>query len=57
MNVLLKKDVIDIERYSKDGRLTEVSDGKIYDYRAAFELIRKIGRPLTETEAEKFRIK
>ena len=49
--------VIDLERYSKDGRLTESSDGKVFDYRKMVELVKQLGRPLTEKEAEKFRIK
>lgn len=49
--------VIDLERYSKDGRLTEPSDGKVFNYRAMYELVKQLGRPLTEIEAERFRIK
>lgn len=49
--------VIDLERYAEDGRLTEPSDGKIFDYRKMRELVEKLGRPLTEAEAETFRIK
>ena len=46
-----------LEQYSKDGRLTEPSDGKIFDYRKMFELVKQLGRPLTDKEAEQFRIK
>lgn len=49
--------VIDLERYTNDSRLTEPSDGKIFDYRKMFELVNKLGRPLTDKEAEQFRIK
>ena len=37
--------------------LTEPSDGKIFDYRRMYELVEQLGRPLTDKEAEKFRIK
>lgn len=49
--------VIDLERYTNDTRLTESSDGKIFDYRKMFELVKQLGRPLTDQEAEQFRIK
>ncbi len=49
--------VVDLERYAKDTRLTEPSDGKIFDYRKMLEIVNELGRPLTEKEAEKFRIK
>ena len=49
--------VIDLEQYAKDSRLTEPSDGKIFDYRKMLELVKQLGRPLTEKEAEEFRIK
>ena len=49
--------VIDLEQYAKDGRLTEPSDGKIFDYRKMLELVKQLGRPLTDKEAEDFRIK
>lgn len=49
--------VIDLEQYAKDSRLTEPSDGKIFDYRKMLELVKQLGRPLTEKEAENFRIK
>ena len=49
--------VIDLEQYAKDSRLTESSDGKIFDYRKMLELVKQLGRPLTEKEAEDFRIK
>lgn len=49
--------VIGLERYTNDTRLTEPSDGKIFDYRKMFELVKQLGRPLTDQEAEQFRIK
>lgn len=48
---------VDIEKYTKDSRLTEPSDGKIFDYRKMYELVKQLGRPLTDKEAEQFRIK
>ena len=47
----------DIANYSKDGKLTEPSDGKRYEWRKMIELVKQLGRPLTDTEAEQFRIK
>ena len=49
--------IIDLEKYSTDGRLTEPSDGKIFDYRKMLEVIKQLGRPLTEKEAEQYRRK
>lgn len=49
--------VIDLESFAKDSRLTEPSDGKIFDYRKMLEPVKKLGRPLTDKEAEQFRIK
>ncbi len=46
----------DIAYYAKDSRLTEPSDGKRYEWRKMIELTKKLGRPLTDTEAEEFRI-
>ena len=47
----------DIADYAKDGRLTEPSDGKRYEWRKMIELVKKFDRPLTDQEAEQFRIK
>lgn len=47
--------IIDLERFVPDGRLTEPSNGKVYDYRQMLEYINYLGRSLTEDEAEKFR--
>ena len=49
--------VINLEMYAKDGRLTEPSDGKVFDYRKMIGIVKQLGRPLTEKEAEQFRIK
>jgi hypothetical protein len=49
--------VTDIEKYSRDSRLTEPSDGKIFDYRRMLAIVEELGRPLTEKEAEPFRIR
>jgi hypothetical protein len=48
---------IDLEQYLEDSRLTEPSDGKIFDYRRMLAVVREVGRPLTESEAAQFRIK
>jgi hypothetical protein len=49
--------VVDLEKYSEDTRLTEPSDGKIFDYRRMLDIVKQLGRPLTDKEAEQFRIK
>ena len=48
--------VIDLESFMTDGRYTEPSDGKRFEWRKMLEEVKRIGRPLTEAEAEKFRI-
>jgi hypothetical protein len=50
-------DIIDLEKYSTDSRLTEPSDGRIFDYHRMLDLVKQLGRPLTEKEAEQFQIK
>lgn len=52
-----KERSIDMEIDLKDGRLTEPSDGKIFDYRKMLKEIQTLGRPLTEQKAEQYRIK
>lgn len=47
----------DISDYARDGRLTEPSDGKSYEWRKLIETVKELGRPLTEEEAEKFQRK
>lgn len=49
-------DTHDISYYAKDSRLTEPSDGKRYEWRKMIELSKKLGRPLTDEEAEIFRV-
>lgn len=49
--------IINVEQYAKDSRLTESSNGKIYNYKRMFEAVKQLGRPLTAEEAEKYRIK
>lgn len=46
----------DIAYYAKDSRLTEPSDGKRYKWREMIELSKALGRPLTDSEAEGFRV-
>ena len=48
--------IIDLEYYAKDSILTEPSDGKVFDYRRMYEVVKELGRPLTDKEAEQFRI-
>ena len=47
----------DIADYAKDGRLTEPADGRRYEWRKMIEAVKKLGRPLTDEEAEQYRIK
>ena len=47
----------DIERFITDGRLTEPSNGKRFEWREMIEEVKKLGRPLKEEETKKFRIK
>ena len=49
--------LVDLERFVTDGRLTEPSDGKRFEWRKMIDEVKKLGRPLTEDEAEKFRVK
>ena len=46
----------DIADYAKDGRLTEPSDGKRYEWRKMIDAVKALGRPLTEEEAEQYRV-
>lgn len=50
-------DFFNLEQYAEDGRLTEPSDGKVFDYRKMLGIVEQIGRPLTAQEAEKYRIR
>lgn len=54
---MLKMDIPTLERYSKDSRLTLPSDGKKYNFRKMIDTSKSLGRPLTNTEAEKFRLR
>lgn len=45
-----------IEKYAKDGRLTEPSDGKRYEWRKVIDEVKRLGRPLTDAELEKFKV-
>lgn len=47
----------DISYYAKDSRLTGEPDGRRYRWREMIEKFKMLGRPLTEEEAEEFRIK
>jgi hypothetical protein len=49
--------LIDLEQYSDDGRLTDSSDGSIFDYRRMYEIVELLGRPLSVQEAQEYRIK
>ena len=47
----------DIADYALDGRLTEKSDGRRYQWRKMIDESERLGRPLTEEEAEQYLIK
>ena len=47
----------DIAEYATDGRLTEKSDGRRYQWRKMIDESERLGRPLTEEESEKFLVK
>lgn len=47
----------DITDYAKDSRLTEPSDGIRYEWRKMIDTVKALGRPLTDEEAEAYRIK
>lgn len=46
----------DIAFYAKDSRLAGPSDGKRYEWRKMIEYSKELGRPLSDAEAEEFRI-
>ena len=48
--------IVNLEQYSSDSRLTEPSDGKVYDYRKMLKRVKSLGRLLTKEEAENYRI-
>lgn len=47
----------DISYYAKDSRLTGEPDDKRYRWSEMIERFKLLGRPLTDEEAEEFRIK
>ena len=49
--------VVNIEKYANDGRLTEPSDGKRYNWRKMISRVEKLGRPLTQSEVEDYKLK
>ena len=49
--------IVDIESHTQDGRIAGPTNGKIFDYRKMVKLVKSLGRPLTEEEAERYRIK
>ncbi len=49
--------LVNIEKYANDGRLTEPSDGKRYNWRKIISRVEKLGRPLTQREVEDYRLK
>ena len=51
-----KEAFLKLEQFS-DGRLTEPSDGIRYEWRKMIDEVKRLGRPLTEKEAEVFKIK
>ncbi len=57
MSTIRERELINLEQYSTDGRLTVQSDGKIFNYREMIKVVRQKGRPLTKQEAEQYRIK
>lgn len=52
-----KKTVRDITYYARDGRLTEPSDGKKYEWQKMLDHIKRLGRPLSEQESSFYLIK
>lgn len=47
----------DIAYYAEDGRLTEPSDGRRYEWRKIIEAVKTLGRPLTEEEMEQYKVR
>lgn len=47
----------DIANYAKDGRLTETSDGKRYEWRKMIDAVKALGRLLADEKAEQYRVK
>ncbi len=46
----------DISKYSEDSRLTVPNEGQKYNLREMIKASEKLGRPLSDSEVEKFKI-
>ena len=51
------KNELNLETYVNDSRLTEPSDGVRFEWRKMIEEVKRLGRPLTNEETERFKIK
>lgn len=51
------ENVIDFESHMTDGIYTLPSDNKRFEWRKMIEKVKELGRPLTNEEYEKYRIK
>lgn len=49
--------VVNLEQYAQDGRLTEPFDGKCYAWRDMIEYVKSLGRPLSSGEIKRFEVK
>lgn len=49
--------IVNLEKFADDGRLTEPSNGKKYDWRKMIDKVEKLGRPLNDRETENFKMK
>lgn len=49
--------VVNLEQYLHDGRLTEAFDGKCYAWRDMIEQVKSLGRPLSSGEIKRFEVK
>lgn len=47
----------DISKYSDDSRLTVPDDGQKYNLKEMIKASKKLGKPLSDSETEKFRVK
>lgn len=50
-------DIVNLEKFADDGRLTEPSNRKRYEWRKMIDLVEKLGRPLNEREIEEFMVR
>lgn len=55
--IVLIKNELNLETYVNDSRLTEPSDGVRFEWRKMIEEVKRLGRPLTNEETERFKIK